>query len=289
MLKEILITGGIGKTGSRLASRLRERGLVPRIASRTAGEGLTRFDWMDSATFAPAVEGIESVYLVAPATADPLMAMRPFLDVALRSGVQRLVFLSSSSLEEGGPMHGQVHQYIKQNAPTWVVLRPTWFMQNFSELQHRATIVGEGVIFSATEDGQVPFIDADDIAAVAAETLTDESFPSGDTILTGPELLTYDQVAAIIASVALYPVRHLRLTEEELARKWVSEGMPDPYAEFLASLDTQIAGGSEAQLTREVERITGYVPNSFRTFAVGAQTAWRPTQPGIFADLENAS
>lgn len=274
MLKNILITGGTGKTGSRLAAKLRERGLAPRIASRTPRSGLTQFDWRNAATFAPAAERIASVYLVAPDSADPLEAMRPFLDFALQSGVQRFVFLSSSSLDEGGPMHGQVHRYLKQHAPEWVVLRPTWFMQNFSELQHRATIVQEGLIFSATNDGQIPFIDAGDIAAVAAEALTRKSLPSGDFVLTGPELLTYDQVAATIASVAGYSVQHRRLTQQELAQKFVIAGMPASYADFLASLDARIAGGSEARLTDEVERITGHAPKSFNTFAIEARSAW---------------
>jgi ergot alkaloid biosynthesis protein len=236
---------------------------------------MTQFDWMNTATFAPAVQGIQSVYLVAPVTADPLTAMRPFLDFALQSGVRRFVLLSSSSLEEGGPMLGQVHHYIKQHAPTWVVLRPTWFMQNFSELQHRATIVQEGLIFSATEDGQVPFIDADDIASVAFEALTDEEFPNGDPILTGADLLTYEQVAAIIGSVVSYSVQHRWLTEEELARRLAKGGMAAPYAHFLASLDKRIAGGSEARLTKEVLRITRQKPGSFEQFVNEAQSAWR--------------
>lgn len=275
MLDKILITGGTGKTGSRLAVKLRKRGVAVRIASRTPETGMTQFDWMNTATFAPAVQGMQSIYLVPPSTNDPLTAMRPFLDFALQSGVQHLVFLSSSSLEEGGPMLGQVHRYIKEHAPTWVVLRPTWFMQNFSELQHRATIVQEGLIFSATGNGQVPFIDADDIASVASKALTEEAFPNGDPILTGAELLTYEQVAAIISSVVSYPVQHRRLTEEELARRLASAGMPPPYAQFLASLDKQIAGGSEARLTREVLRIAGQQPRSFEQFAIEAQPAWK--------------
>jgi ergot alkaloid biosynthesis protein len=275
MLENILITGGTGKTGSRLASALQRRGLTPRIASRTPGDGKTEFDWMLEETYDSAVRGIESVYLVAPTSDDPLTAMRPFLDVALKSGVKRFVFLSATSIEEGGPMHGQVHQYLKQHAPSWVVLRPTWFMQNFSEMQHQTTIVGEGAIYSATQGGQIPFIDAADIAEVAAEALTVESFPSEDRILTGPELLTYDQVASIIASVVKYPIEHRRLTEMDLAQRLAGNGLPVPYAAFLASLDTQIANGSEARLTEEVLRITGKPPRSFQTFALENQTAWR--------------
>lgn len=275
MYKEVLITGGTGKTGSRLATALRSRGVTPRIASRMLGNGKTEFDWMREETFDTAVRGIESVYLVAPTTDDTLSSMRPFLEVALQSGVKRFVFLSASSIEEGGPMHGQVHRYLKQHAPSWVVLRPTWFMQNFSEMQHRATIVGEGAIYSATQDGQIPFIDAADIAEVAAEALTGETFPSGGRILTGPELLTYDQVASIIASTVKYPVEHRRLTEQELVQRLAGNGLPLPYAAFLASLDTQIANGSEARLTEEVLRITGKPPRLFQTFVLENQTAWR--------------
>ncbi len=274
MYEKVLITGGTGKTGSRLARALGSRGVTPRIASRTLGNGKTEFDWMRDETFEPAVRGIESVYLVAPTTDDTLSSMRPFLDVALQSGVKRFVFLSASSVEEGGPMHGQVHRYLKQHAPSWVVLRPTWFMQNFSEMQHQSTIVGEGAIYSATRDGRIPFIDAADIAEVAAEALTSESFPSGDRILTGPELLTYDQVASIIASTARYPVEHRRLTEQELAQRLAGNGLPLPYATFLASLDTQIANGSEARLTDEVMRITGGPPRSFEAFARQNQSLW---------------
>jgi uncharacterized protein YbjT (DUF2867 family) len=171
-------------------------------------------------------------------------------------------------------MHGQVHRYIKQNAPSWVVLRPTWFMQNFSEMQHRTTIVSEGAIYSATRDGQIPFIDAGDIAAVAAEALTSRSFPSSDRVLTGPQLLTYDHVAEIISSAAQYPVHHRRLSETELAQRLTANGMPASYAAFLASLDTQIASGSEAHLTEEVLQITLHATKTFEAFADEHRAAW---------------
>ena len=95
--------------------------------------------------------------------------------------------------------------------------------------------------------GTVPFIDADD-PSPSKHSQTKTS-PNGDPILTGPELLTYQEVAAIIASVVGYPVQHRRLTEEELACRLASAGMPTPDAGFLASLDKKITGGSEARLT----------------------------------------
>jgi ergot alkaloid biosynthesis protein len=275
MFQSILLTGGTGKTGSRIAADLSKRGIQARIASRHPKSEQIRFDWSDASSFAAAVDGIESIYLIAPSgVSDCLGAMRPFLDFALAAGVQRFVFLSSSSVPEGGPLLGQVHQYLRLHAPTWVVLRPSWFMQNFSELQHRETIRQKGAIYSATGSGTIPFIDAADIAAVAAEALTDVSFPSSDPILTGPELLTYADVAAILSSVAGYPVRYYPLTEQQQAEQFEALGIPQPYAKILASLDTAIANGSEARLTGEVERITKRAPNSFQNFAESVRSAW---------------
>jgi uncharacterized protein YbjT (DUF2867 family) len=148
-------------------------------------------------------------------------------------------------------------------------------MQNFSEQQHRETIRLHGAIFSATGSGKVPFIDAGDIAAVAAEALTNQAFPSGDTVLTGPDLLSYPDVAAILTDVVGYPVRHQPLTEEELTRNFEKGGIPKEFAFLLASLDRAIANGAEARLTTEVERITGRPPISFQTFAQNARSAWR--------------
>jgi uncharacterized protein YbjT (DUF2867 family) len=171
-------------------------------------------------------------------------------------------------------MHGQVHRYLMQNMPSWIVLRPSWFMQNFSELQHRETIRRNRKICSATGDGKIPWIDAADIAAVAVEALTDPAFVSGDPILTGPELLSYNDVASIISSVSGYTVTHWRLSEEETIQSFRKIGIPDEYGAFLAALDTRIAHGAEQRLTGEVERITGKVPGSFCEFAYETREAW---------------
>ena len=276
MFESILLTGGTGKTGSRIAAQLATRNVRTRIASRHPQLCQTFFDWFDPSTFASALENIESVYLLAPlGVADCLKIMQAFIDQALNAGVQRMVFLSSSLVPEGAPVFGQVHQYLHHHAPSWVVLRPSWFMQNFSEQQHRETIRQYGSIFSATGSGKVPFIDAGDIAAVAAESLTNQAFPSGDTVLTGPDLLGYSDVATILTDIVGYPIRHQPLTEEELVRNFEKGGIPKEFAVLLASLDRAIANGAEARLTTEVQRITGRPPISFQTFAQNARSAWR--------------
>jgi ergot alkaloid biosynthesis protein len=275
-----LVTGGTGKTGGRLARRLVHLGHSVKVASRSAqsfpGAAAARFDWNDADTYEGALSGVAAIYLVAPVgVSDPHPVMAAFIERALASGVRRFVLLSASSLPEGGPAMGSVHRFLRERAPEWAALRPTWFMQNFSEQQHRATIRDEGVIYSATADGRVPFVDADDIAEVAVRALLDERAHNTDHIITGPEALTYSDVAHIIAEVLGRPVRHANISESALADRHISQGMDPTYAKLLAGMDAAIAAGSEDRTTVAVERVTGRAPRSFKAFAQSAVEAWR--------------
>lgn len=275
-MPEILVTGGTGKTGRRVAERLRALGPAPRVATRRpARPGEVRFDWSDAATFDGAFGGICAVYLVAPAgVADPLAAMLPGLEHAMAANVRRFVLLSASSLEEGGPMMGAVHRRLREHAPEWVVLRPTWFMQNLSEQQHLPTIRIERAIYSATGDGRVAFIDAEDIAATAAVALTDPGMANGDLVLTGPEPLSYDDVARILSDAVGESVVHRRLGEAGMAERYRAAGMPGDYAATLAAMDTAIKAGSEDRVTETVERLTGSKPRTLQRFAAEHRACW---------------
>ena len=274
----ILITGGTGKVGRRIAAQLRDSGVTPRVATRQVRRpGEVRFDWADPGSFDAALRGVGTVYLVAPPSTagGTLAAMRPFLDHAMSRGVGRFVLQSASALEAGGPMMGAVHTYLRAHAPRWAVLRPTWFMQNFSEQQHLPTIRDEGAIYSATGDGRVAFIAAEDIAAVAARALTEPAFPDRDLVLTGPQPLSYDEVAAVVAGVIGRPVVHRRLQESELACRFAQGGMDAAHARTLAAMDTAIARGSEDRVTDGVRAVTGRSPGDFRAFAEANADVWR--------------
>jgi len=280
MPDNILIVGSTGKTGRSLMASL--RGVHAIGTSRSAGaRGQVLFDWTDCSTFDDALDGIRAVYMIAPpGDAEPLLVMRPFIDRALDLGVDRLVLLSSSMLGEGDALMGAVHGYLKEAAVGWTVLRPSWFMQNFSEHQHAVTIRDEGRIYSATGDGLVPFIDVADIAAVAAEALVDRDFPNGDLILTGPELLTYDAVARAISIAAGRQIIHCRQSIEQMTERFVATGIPQQFAEALSQMDGAIASGAENRLTGEVARVTGREPETFSRFARDNARTWPATLVG---------
>lgn len=272
----VLITGGKGKTGRRVASRLTAAGINVAIGTRRPdGPQDRRFDWADPSS-ASAFEGCDAVYLVAPTDrTDHLAVMQPLLEEAIARGVRRFVLLSSSLLAPGGPMMGEVHAWLAKNAPEWAVLRPSWFMQNFSEGPHAATIRDEGIIYSATAAGRVGFIDAEDIAATAAACLTAATPLNSDVVLTGPDALSYDDIAAIITVALGRPVRHLSLDPSALTARFVTQGLPHDYANTLAGLDAEIAAGAEDCTTPGVEQVTGQRPTPFRDFANRVAETWK--------------
>lgn len=170
---------------------------------------------------------------------------------------------------------GQIHAHLRRVAPQWAVLRPSWFMQNFINEPHLSTIRNEGAIYSATEDGPVPFVSVEDIAEVGAHVLLQNDTPEHDLIITGPELLRYDDAAAIIGEACGKTVRHVRLSEEALATRYMKFGMSRDYAETLAGLDGLIARGAEDKLSTAVPNITGRPATSFRNFAKHHASIWR--------------
>ncbi|GLY48716.1 ergot alkaloid biosynthesis protein [Lentzea sp. NBRC 102530] len=256
----VLIVGGTGTTGSRLASLLPEALVGTR---KPVGDNHVRFDWDDPSTFETALDGIERIYLIPPiGVVDPVPAVESML--ARARLVRRVVLLSSSAVPESATGMGALPALVR-TLPEWAVLRPSWFMQNFTGDHPVAAGVLAGEIVTATGDGRVGFVDAADIAAVAARALTDPVPHNADHVLTGPEALSYADAAAIITDVTGRPVRHRSVSTAELADR-ISQGLPEEFAAVLARLDEDIRGGAEDRVTTTVEDVTGKPPTSFRDF-----------------------
>ncbi|MEV6586431.1 NAD(P)H-binding protein [Streptomyces acidicola] len=264
-----LVIGATGTTGSRTAAQLAAAGHRVKAASRNAtpvpGAEPVRFDWYDPATHAAALDGADRVYLIPPlGDSDPAAVMLPFLRQARAAGVHRAVLLSSSAIPEGGPAVGTVHQALPDLFEQWAVLRPSWFMQNFTGTHmHAVSIREDGIISTATGTGRVGFVDAEDIAAVAVHALTDEQAPNTDLVLTGPEALGYDDIATTITEVTGRPVAHHPLSYEQMRDRLMAL-MPLEFASILAGMDRAIAEGAEDRVTDTVQRLTGRPARTFR-------------------------
>ncbi|WP_433199311.1 NmrA family NAD(P)-binding protein [Nocardia sp. CA-107356] len=269
-MSEVLVIGATGTTGRRVAGFLRERDVPIRLATRTPGDddrAQVRFDWADSATHVAALRGVSAVYLVAPiGVHESAPLVEPFLKVAVREGVQRVVLLGSSAVPSGPAGFGALYDLVRSTMSEWAVLRPSWFMQNFTG-QHAAALgMHGGEIVTATGEGKVAFIDADDIAAVAGHALIDAVAHNTEHILTGPDALSYADAAAIITEHIGRPVTHRAMSVAEITVRHIEYGIPADFAAMLAGLDDDIRVGAEDRVTDTVETVTGRSPRSFRDF-----------------------
>ncbi|WP_191094064.1 nuclear transport factor 2 family protein [Nocardia colli] len=265
----ILVTGGTGTTGSRIAAGLVAEGAEVRIASRNPqGDNHIRFDWHDPETYGPALNGVDAIYLVPPIGAtDPASIVEPFLAQAVQAGVRRVVLLGSSAVSAEAPGLGKLYGAVRGAVPEWAVLRPSWFMQNFvGGHPVAAGIRAAGEIVTATGDGRVAFVDAEDIAAVAVRALLDPVPHNTEHVITGPEALSYAQAAVIIAEETGRVVRHESVGVAEFADLVRESGVPADYAAFLAGLDDDIRRGAEDRVTSVVPDVTGRDAGSFRAF-----------------------
>jgi uncharacterized protein YbjT (DUF2867 family) len=278
-LPTTLVIGGTGTTGSRVATLLRDRSAAVRIATRNPVDGNTehvRFDWADPTTHYAAVTGADRIYLVAPlGVADPAPVVEPFLEGALAAGVRRVVLLSSSAIPEGTTGVGALHRMVRTMAPEWAVLRPSWFMQNFTGDHPVADgIRTNGEIVTATGDGRVAFVDADDIAAVASRALLDAVPHNTEHVITGPAALSYAEAAALITEATGLTIRHTSVSTGELQARIAATGMPEAFAAVLAGLDEGIRHGSEDRVSPAVQQVTGVPARSFSEFVAANRHAF---------------
>jgi uncharacterized protein YbjT (DUF2867 family) len=270
-----LVLGGTGRSGALVARELAARGLRARTASRSGAD--VRFDWDDKATYAPALDGANRVYLVTPVMRTKFVhQVAEFLDLATESGVRHVTYLSAYGSERA-PAEVDIRavelELARRSAFSHSILRSAWVMQNFSD-QH-LPLIGDAFTVP-TGGGREAFVDAQDIAAVAVETLVNPDVHAGAQYApTGPQALTVAEVAEIVASVIGRPVVHNDIDPNAWINGAVEAGfVPADYAVMLRWLTGTIISGNGARPNGDVEKVTGRPATSFRDFAERNAAAW---------------
>ncbi|MBH0779614.1 NAD(P)H-binding protein [Nocardia bovistercoris] len=275
----ILVTGATGKTGSRVVSLLREKGIAVRPGSRSARP---RFDWADRSTWDAALAGVEAVYLV-PHELDPLA--KPFVARAAELGVERVVGLSGRGIDTpgyagansgAGKLLGDVEEALRGSSLRWTIVRPTWFAQNFSEgFFLDAVLAGE--LRLPTGDGAATFVDAEDIAAVVVAALTDDIHHEQVYEVSGPRAVTLAEAAAEISEATGRPMKYVPLSHAEFVAELTGHGMSAADAGEFADTVGAIRRGLDHHVSDGVRRALGRPAREFRTFVktAAANGAWR--------------
>lgn len=271
---QILLVGGTGKTGRRIAERLRQRGVAARVASRSSA---TRLDWEDATTWPAALAGIRRVYLTyAPDLAAPAAAerVRAFTDLAASSGVERIVLLSGRG-EEAAEVSERT---VQESGLEWTILRCSWFSQNFSE-DYLLDAVLSGAVALPTGDVLEPFVDLEDVADIATAALTTDDHVAELYELTGPRLLTFEQATREIGVAAGRDLQYLPVTMDDYATALADAGLPPDLISLLTYLFTEVLDGRNASVTDGVERALGRPARDFADYAERAarSAVWQAT------------
>lgn len=268
--KTILVIGANGKTGRRVVQRLRVAAYPVKAASRSSE---TPFDWNDQATWAPALEGVHAAYVTFyPDLAFPGAAAKveAFAKLAISMGAKRLVLLSGRG-EEGAR---DAEMRLERSGADWTVVRCSVFNQNFSEAFAEA--IRHGHLSMPVGDTQEPFVDAEDIADVVFAALTDDRHIGQLYELTGPRMLTLDQVAEALSQAIGRDVRYHAVSVDEYADELVGHGYAKEDALPIAQLISDVLDGRNAYLADGVWRALGREPRDFADFAreASASGAW---------------
>ena len=267
MKRMTLVVGGTGKTGRRVAERLTAGGVPVRIGSRSAEPP---FDWEDQSTWAPTLRDVESAYvtyypdLAVPGAADKV---RAFAELAVKSGVGRLVLLSGRG--EPGALLGE--QAVRESGAEWTILRSTWFSQNFSEGFFLDQVLSGEVALPAGGVKE-PFVDADDIAEIAVEALTGDTHVGQVYELTGPRLLTFAEAVEEIGKASGREIRYVQVSMGQYKSLLAEHQVPADFVWLIDYLFTEVLDGRNARLTDGVQRALGRPPRDFADYARDAAT-----------------
>jgi uncharacterized protein YbjT (DUF2867 family) len=270
-----LVLGGTGKTGRRVVERLKASGLPVRVGSRS---GRPPFDWEDRSTWAPALDGVGSVYVsYYPDLAVPgaVEESASFAELAVASGVPRLVLLSG----RGEPEAERAEQAVRDTGAELTILRSSWFMQNFSEDYMREHVLS-GEIRLPAGDVPTPFLDADDIADVAVAALTEDQHVGQLYELTGPRSLTFAAAAQEIGEAVGREIRYVPVSLEQHAAEAAEHGVPAEVIDLLTYLFSEVVAGRNAETTDGVRRALGREARAFGDYAreAAASGVWNESR-----------
>jgi uncharacterized protein YbjT (DUF2867 family) len=271
----ILVTGATGNVGGDVLRGLLELGVLVRAAvtdpiraQKTLPENaeLIRFDFTDSSTFGPALEGVTRVFLMRPPVMGDPKVFQPFLEALKSINIEQVVFLSLLGAQ-GNPVvpHRKLELTMEKLELPHIFLRPSFFLQNLSTT-HRQDILERNDLFVPAGNGRTSFIDARDIAAVAVRALSMPHIVNGGIDLTGSEALTYSEVAGIFSEMLGRRITYSDPAPPKFGLEMQRRGMKPDFVNVMILIYNTNRFGLAARVTNDVERILGREPISVRRF-----------------------
>lgn len=286
----ILVIGATGTIGSKVVGQLRALDERPRAlvrdrdkARRLLGEQVEPVvgDLDRPETIEAALAGVDRVFLLTTQSSRQPDWERAVIAAAARAGVAHLVKLSVFRADERSPLrfarqHWQAERALEQSGLAWTMVRPVFLMQNLR------VMVRDAAIYTAAGDGRVAMIDARDIAAVAVAALTTPGHEGKIYTLTGPEAVSFDDVANNLSQQSGKQIRHVRVSVDDVRAALESAGVTAWFADDMARLHAMLGAGYEDLVTDDVRVVTGSPAHTLAQFVrdtAALERASNPTAP----------
>lgn len=276
-MSEILVVGASGTVGAALSSLLEaESHTVRRATSRSASaNGQVALDLVTGSGIEAAVAGVDGVFLLSPpGYTNQDVLLPPVIDAARAHGVSKVVLMTAmgADADESAPLR-KVERHLEASGLSYNIIRPNWFMQNFQSYW-LSPILATGQIVLPTGTAKGSYIDAQDIAAVAAVLLTTDSYANRAFDLTGREALDHEQIAAILTAESGRAVSYIDVDSDTMRGHLLQAGLPADYAEFLLLILGYFKLGYAERTTDAVAQITGTPSRTFAEYARQHRSVW---------------
>ena len=277
----VLVTGATGTNGLEVVKQTLARGGRVRALVRDAAAARAVLppevepfegDFSRRESALRAMQGVERVFLLAAVHERMEEFECGFIDAAREARITHVVKFSAIGAHPAsntffGRAHGRCEAALAASGLAYTILQPTFFMQN--SLWSAESIKRDGTIYNATGTGASGHVDARDIAAVAAAALTEpiERHAGEMYLITGPERLTWADIAERFTRVLGRAVRHVSLPDDAYVDAMQRQGgMPAWQARAVLELEVRCRGGDFSALTDVVERVTKRRPGTFEDF-----------------------
>lgn len=273
----IVVFGATGTIGAPLVKTLLAKSVLVRTVTRNAdragalrAEGCEAVvaDFADPAALARACAGAEKVFLITPAHPDMRAWKANAITAAKNAGVRHMVLstglgASPQARLTFGAWHSESQELLKDSGMGWTLIQPTYFMQNL--LWQAGNIAKDGIYYDDL-GGPVAWVDARDIADVAAEALTGAGHESRAYGLTGPEALTGEQIAESLSRVTGRRIKTFALTAEQSRAAMIGTGMDATVADAMVELAGIVPKGYLAGIETTVQDVLGRPARRFEDF-----------------------